>query len=83
MLAHISDDSYQSFVGIVLSILGSFCFVAGWQMIQGANQELIDKGLKIDKIDKKKWYGGVILNIIAGIFDSIALAFTAQSKLLK
>ena len=48
-------------------------------MIQGANQEVLDKGLKADKIDKKKWRGGVLLNVIAGLFDSVALAFTAQS----
>ena len=37
--SHINDDSWQTFVGVTLSLLGSFCFIIGWKYMHDANIE--------------------------------------------
>ena len=75
MLGHISDNSWQSFAGVAFSLVGSFCFVAGWQVMHNANLEKTGE----TPVNKKRWYFGVCLNILAGVLDALALSLTAQS----
>ena len=79
--SHINDDSWQTFVGVTLSLLGSFCFIIGWKYMHDANIERLEAGkdaVAVQQADKK-WYAAVALNVLAGLLDAGAFAFAAQS----
>ena len=79
--AHINDDSWQTFVGVTLSLLGSFCFIIGWKYMHDANIERKEaqKNAVLQKKADNKWYAAVALNVLAGLLDAGAFAFAAQS----
>jgi hypothetical protein len=79
--AHISDDSYQTFVGVTLSLLGSFCFIIGWKYMHDANIQKKEaaKNPELERKADKKWYSAVAMTILAGLLDAGAFAFAAQS----